>query len=126
MRATHGVFPVGDAVRESKIENYLKKRVTDAGGLAFKFTSSVNGVPDQLLVHDGRLTLVEVKRPGEKPRANQVSLHAKIEARGVPVYTVDTYDAVDALCRDVLCLQDVPKTVTPKDVTITSFLPPSE
>lgn len=121
------MFPVGDVVRESKIESYLKKRVTDAGGLAFKFTSSVNGVPDQLLVHDGRLTLVEVKRPGEKPRANQVSLHAKIEARGVPVYTVDTYESVDALCRDVLHLASIDRKPAPsKDVTITSFLTQQE
>lgn len=87
---------------ESKIETYLKNQIKAIGGLCYKFKSTVNGVPDQLVIYDRSMHLVEVKRPGEKPRANQVHVHGQIEKQGVPVYTVDTEAAVDAFIKDVL------------------------
>lgn len=87
---------------ESKIEAYLAERVKAVGALTYKFKSTVNGVPDRLVIFDGVTHLVEVKRPGEKPRANQVKCHQDIAARGVPVHVVDDRDAVDAFVRDVL------------------------
>lgn len=87
---------------ESKIETYFKKRVNAVGGLAYKFKSTVNGVPDQLVIHDGMMHLVEVKRPDGEPRANQLHIHAKINERGVPVHIVATTDDVDRFVLDVL------------------------
>lgn len=87
---------------ESKIETYFKKRIAAVGGLTYKFKSTVNGVPDQLVIHDGMMHLVEVKRPGEVPRANQVQVHKNINKRGVPVHTVATTDDVDRFMVDVL------------------------
>ena len=78
---------------ESKIETYLKNQIKNIGGLCYKFKSTVNGVPDQLVIYDRTMHLVEVKRPGEKPRANQVHVHSQIKKQGVPVYTVDTESA---------------------------------
>lgn len=87
---------------ESKIETYLAEQVKAVGALTYKFKSTVNGVPDRLVIFDGVTHLVEVKRPGEKPRANQVKCHQDIASRGVPVHVVDDRDAVDAFVRDVL------------------------
>lgn len=112
-------------VRESIIEHHLKQRVAEAGGLAFKFKSNVNGVPDQLIVFDGCLVLVEVKRPGGRPRPNQIALHAKIEARGVPVYVVDTIESVDNFCTEVLNIDGVTRGTRPtrarNELAIKSF-----
>ena len=36
-------------VRETEIEKYLKKLVEDKGGVSWKFTSSVSGVPDRVV-----------------------------------------------------------------------------
>ncbi|WP_139368366.1 VRR-NUC domain-containing protein [Evansella clarkii] len=87
---------------ESKIETYLKKQIKNIGGLCYKFKSTINGVPDQLVIFNKTMHLVEVKRPGEVPRANQVLIHSQINKQGVPVYTVDTENAVDAFIKDVL------------------------
>lgn len=87
---------------ESKIESYLKNQIKNIGGLCYKFKSTVNGVPDQLIIFNGHMHLVEVKRPGETPRANQVHVHSQIERQDVPVYTVDTESAVDTFIKDVL------------------------
>lgn len=87
---------------ESKIETYLKQQIKGIGGLCYKFKSTVNGVPDQLIIFNGNMYLVEVKRPGEVPRANQVHVHGQIKKQGVPVYNVDTEESIDAFIKNVL------------------------
>lgn len=52
-------------MRESEVEQYLKHRVREAGGRAFKWTSPGRaGVPDQIVLWPGgAVSFVEVKRP---------------------------------------------------------------
>lgn len=102
---------------ESKIENYLKQQIARIGGLCYKFKSTVNGVPDQLIVYGGGLYLVEVKRPGESPRADQVNIHRKIHDRGVTVYTVDTNQTIDEFIKNVLNAE-VPVETAPTAPTV--------
>lgn len=87
--------------RESSVERRLTALVERMGGLSFKWVSpGRRGVPDRIIVMPGgRVYLVEVKRPGGRPRADQLAVHRRIEKRGVSVYVVD--DA-DAFARDVL------------------------
>lgn len=85
---------------ESKIENYLKTETEKRGGLCLKFNSGVIGVPDRIILLDGQTYFVECKRPGEKPRASQVSMHRKMNRCGIAVYVVDTKEAVDAFFKD--------------------------
>lgn len=87
---------------ESRIETYLKNQIKAIGGLCYKFKSTVNGVPDQLVIYDKTMHLVEVKRPGEVPRANQIHVHTKIKKQGVQVHTVDTEKSVDDFIRNTL------------------------
>lgn len=102
MRQTPVTSGTKKPVLESKIETYFKTHVKRAGGLAYKFKSAVNGVPDQIVIHDGTTHFVEIKRPGGKPRADQIRCHANINAHGVPVHVVSTEQEVDAFIRDVL------------------------
>lgn len=102
---------------ESKIESYLKQQIKRIGGLCFKWKSTVNGVPDQVIIYDGQTYLVEVKRPGETPRANQVNVHRQIHERGVTVYTVNTNQSIDVFIQDVLHAV-VPADNTPAATTV--------
>lgn len=54
---------------EKEIEAHLVRRVKEAGGIAYKFTSPQRrSVPDRLvLMPGGRALFVECKRPGAKP-----------------------------------------------------------
>lgn len=104
---------------ESKIETYLKSQIKNVGGLCYKFKSTVNGVPDQVVIYKGMIHLIEVKRPGERPRANQIQVHHQIQKQGVPVHTVDTIAAVDAFIKDVLKTEPKAPT-TVKETTISS------
>jgi hypothetical protein len=61
---------------EKKIEERLRKKAKEAGGLAAKWVSpSMSGVPDRIVfLPGGKIIFVELKRPGEKPTALQVRI----------------------------------------------------
>lgn len=50
---------------EKTVENHLRKRVKECGGLCFKWSSpSHRGVPDDIVFIYGEIWFVEVKKPG--------------------------------------------------------------
>ena len=51
---------------EKEIEDYLRRKVKDAGGIAYKFSSPARrGVPDRMVIlPNGCVCFVEVKRKG--------------------------------------------------------------
>ncbi len=57
---------------ESKIQARIIKRLEAQGYYVVKLIlTNKNGIPDLLLLKDGKVSFVEVKRPGEKPRPLQ-------------------------------------------------------
>lgn len=87
--------------RERTIEQYLVAKVKAIGGRLYKFTSSVNGVPDRIVLYKGKTWFIEVKRPGESPTALQRKIHDDMRAQGAKVWTVSDHGEVD-LVIDVL------------------------
>lgn len=90
-------------MEENKIEKYLKTKVSQIGGKAFKFVSpGVSGVPDRIVLLPGaRSVFVELKAPGEKPRPIQLHRIKQIRALGFRVEILDSKDAVDKFIRSV-------------------------
>lgn len=90
-------------MQEKRIEQDLAKTVKARGGWCLKFVSpSMNGMPDRLcLFPDGKAGFVEVKAPGRKPTALQLSRHRQLRALGFPVFVLDDMNriggVVDAL-----------------------------
>lgn len=80
--------------REHAVERRLCELARRHGGVAYKWESpGVAGVPDRiLLLPGGRLFLVELKRPGGRPRPIQQAMHARLERLGFPVHVVDDAD----------------------------------
>ena len=81
---------------ESEIEQYLVALVNTSGGLCVKLVASgKRGWPDRIvLLPGGRVWFVELKRPGEKPRGQQLLRHAELAALGFPVVVLDTKEKV--------------------------------
>lgn len=80
--------------RERTVERRFRELAAQHGGVAFKWESpGVAGVPDRiLLLPGGRMFLVELKRPGGRPRPIQRAMHARLERLGFPVHVVDDAD----------------------------------
>lgn len=78
-------------MREKEIENDLVKKAKKRGGIALKFTSpGYDGVPDRLvLLPNSKIGFVEVKAPGKKPRALQITRMQMLKSLGFKAYVLD-------------------------------------
>ena len=86
-------------MREKVIEHHLVMETEKAGGKAVKFVSpSFAGMPDRLvLLADGKMGFVEVKKPGENPRTLQLRRHKQIRNLGFQVFILDDPDDIGGL-----------------------------
>ena len=93
----------GEFMRESFIEEKLRKAVKQKGGICWKFTSpGTAGVPDRIiLMPEGRIAFVEVKAPGEKPRPLQLSRHKLLRRLGFLVYVLDACEDIEKIILEV-------------------------
>ena len=96
-------------MKESKIEDRLRKGVERAGGRCLKFVSPGHtGVPDRIiLMPGGRVYFAETKAPGEKERPRQEYVQRKLAELGFKTYaTVDTFERVLDVLGDLVADQD--------------------
>jgi hypothetical protein len=80
--------------RESAVEAALRRDVEASGGLYLKVSAqNQRGYPDRLVILPGsprpRMFFVELKRPGERPKAHQERAHTRLRKLGVSVVTFD-------------------------------------
>lgn len=83
---------------ENDIEKYLIRQVKRIGALCYKFTSSgTRGVPDRIILYQGNVLFVELKRPGGKPRKDQLKIIEEFKGQLIPVFVIDSKQQVDDL-----------------------------
>lgn len=65
---------------ENDIEKYLVRQIKSIGALCYKFTSpGTRGVPDRIILYRGNVFFIELKRPGGKPRKDQLKIMGKFK-----------------------------------------------
>jgi len=85
-------------MRESKVENYLIKRVKENGGEIRKLKYiGYKGATDRLVLFFGFAAFVELKKPGKKPDKHQYEEHAILRQAGLNVWVIDNLETVDEL-----------------------------
>lgn len=86
-------------MRERLLEEYLVRRVTQAGGEIRKVQwIGRRGAPDRVvMLPGGTLIWVEMKSPGRKPEPHQAREHDRMRAVGQDVRVVDSLEDIDAL-----------------------------
>ena len=82
---------------EKDVESYLTKRVKEINGLSYKWLSTITGVPDRLVIYNGRIYPVEVKTPKGVVSDRQAIVFNEMALRGVPVVVVRSKSDVEAL-----------------------------
>lgn len=90
-------------MRESAIEKKLVAATKAQGGIAPKLTSpGFDGMPDRLvLLPGGKIGFVELKAPGKKPRALQLSRHRLFRRLGFKIFVVDSAEQIDSVLNEI-------------------------
>ena len=88
---------------EKEIEQKLIRAAKKAEGLALKFVSpGYDGMPDRLLLlPGGRMSFVEVKAPGMKPRPLQRRRHELLRGLGFRVYVLDAGEQIEQIIKEM-------------------------
>lgn len=92
-------------MRESKIEDYLRKEVAKLGGWLEKHASpGTKGPPDNLVMwgawpKPAYLEFIETKAPKKGPTVLQARDHARRRAMGFVVHVISTMEAAEAYLR---------------------------
>lgn len=98
-------FNIGDglSMREKEVEQKLVKAVKARGGICPKWVSpGFDGMPDRIVFLPGRhIGFVEVKAPGEKPRALQKSRHRLLEKMGFHTYILDGIEQIGGILDEI-------------------------
>jgi hypothetical protein len=87
-----------EKIIEKKFVSEVKKR----GGIAIKFVSpTLNGMPDRLVLIDGKVGFVEVKALNQKPRPLQVTRHRLLKKLGFKVYVLDNINQIKTIIDEI-------------------------
>lgn len=88
---------------EGQIESYLESQSEKQKVLCFKFVSPGNrGVPDRIIIANGKVMFIELKAPDKKPRKLQEYVIKKMRKAGADVRVADTKEKVDELLNEIL------------------------
>ena len=93
-------------VLESTIEKYLIKLCKDNDIFILKNTGMA-GIPDRLLIKNGRHVFVELKRPGGKPTDLQVEVMNRLYKHGALCVVVDSKEAALSIVNEILDPRDL-------------------
>ena len=87
---------------EKEIEKYLNKRVKESGGLAFKWISTVTGVPDRIVFLNNQCHLVELKTQTGVLSPRQILVFDELGEHGFPVHILRNYDDIEDFIREAM------------------------
>lgn len=83
---------------ESTVELYLKQKAEEKGYLCYKFVSPGHtGVPDRIVIGNGKTIFVETKAPNGVLRKKQEITIRRMRQNGATVYVAYSRDQVDSL-----------------------------
>ena len=80
---------------EKAVEAYLNKKIKEAGGLSYKWTSSIAGVPDRIVFLSGKVHFVELKTLTGIISPRQKIVFKDITDAGFPVEVLNSKETID-------------------------------
>jgi hypothetical protein len=93
----------GDKMLERDIERRLRLGIKALGGKVYKFSSpGNNGVPDRIVLIQGKCYFVETKKPGEQLDPLQRAVKKDFAKLGFKVYKLSSVEDVDKFLEEVV------------------------
>lgn len=90
---------------EGKIQKRITTGAKSAGALVRKLKwEGRNGAPDLIIMLNGYVIFVEVKKPGGKPKPHQVAEHERMARHGMDVRIIDNIGDADLLVAELVAL----------------------
>lgn len=88
---------------ESVVEDYLRTQSKKYGCLCYKFVSpGYNGVPDEIVIYNGKTTFIETKSPVGDTSAIQKKRIKDMREHGADVRICHTRQAVDKFFKEFI------------------------
>ena len=89
---------------EKAVESYLSRQVKALGGMCIKLANTgYNGIPDRLVLCNGKAYLVELKAPSGRLSEVQKARHKQLENIGFKVATLWNFEQVDWFMEMLKC-----------------------
>lgn len=90
----------GRPLPEAALEGYLKRKVQAMGGIVFKITPVVKGLPDRcVMIPFGRVYFIEMKTSVGKRSPAQIVWHDRARKIGHVVHVINTKAKIDGFIR---------------------------
>lgn len=87
---------------ERSVEAGLLEKVKKHGGLCYKFVSpGCSGVPDRVIITEGRVIFVELKQTYGRLSPIQKRTHERMRYHGAEVHTVYGSEGVNKLVKEI-------------------------
>lgn len=89
---------------EKQVEQYLVDKITNLGGIPWKFTSpGTPGVPDRIVIMNGLICFIELKRPkGGRISDIQAWRINQLDKQGMKAYVLKNKEQVDYLVEQMM------------------------
>lgn len=85
---------------ERNIEQYLLDACKKHKIFVCKNTG-INGIPDRLIIKNGKCFFIELKKPGESLRELQEAVIDKMERKGAIVHVLDSKEGIDDVIQEI-------------------------
>ena len=95
-------------MREKTVETALVRQCKRIGALCIKLVPDyMAGLPDRMILFNGKCVFVELKAPGKTSRPIQRHVQHQIQMQGFDVFELDSVERVDAFVRVHLLREEV-------------------
>jgi hypothetical protein len=85
---------------EKQVEKYLVKKVKEAGGLTYKWISTVSGVPDRIVFLNEKCYLVELKTETGVLSPRQILVFDELGEAGFSVHILRNQEDIAGFIRE--------------------------
>ncbi len=95
-------MPKKENQKENPVETHLVDECKKYDIYIDKYIAGRRGVPDRLMIYNGKHVFAELKAPGKHPTELQLAVHELLRSYGADVRVIDSKEKADELVAELL------------------------